>query len=418
MKIGLITQWFDPEPAAIPTSLTRHLASRKHDVKVLTGFPNYPAGKVYSGYRQVWTNTERFAGAAIRRVPQYVSHDSSGLRRMLSFLSFAMTSLLHIGWFRDRDVVYVYATPMTVCLSALYLRWVHRIPYVLHVQDLWPESVVDSGMIRSRVLRWLCKSILDSLLRFFYKNAAQIVAIAPSMAKTIQTRGALPESVSVVYNWAVDRSYSSPTASADFRNRVSSDERWLMLYAGNIGVMQDVATIVEAAHLVGPESGIDFAIVGDGASLAEVKDLAAARTVPHLTFIDRIPFDRMGPVYAAADFQLITLLDRTVFRGTIPSKVGASLAAGLPIITTVIGDLESMCSSGGFGWVSKPEDPEKLAAICLATVGAGRAARERMSVAAARYYADHLSADAGLQAIERLLAKSCEEPKCPESDFR
>lgn len=407
MKIGVITQWFTPEPAPIPTSLVEYLVGRNHDVKVQTGFPNYPLGKVYPGYRQSWASVERFSGATVRRVAQYVSHDSNGLRRMLSFLSFAMTSLSHIRWFRDRDVVYVYATPMTVCISALYLRRVYRVPYVLHIQDLWPESVVDSGMIRSALVRRAVKTILDFFLKSVYKNASQIVTIAPSMAGTITTRGASPEIVSIVPNWAIERSDSSASAARDFRNLVSSDERWLMLYAGNVGVMQDVKSIVEAAHLLGPEAGIDFAIVGDGASLTEVKDLAACRTVPHLTFVDRIPFDRMGSVYAAADFQLVTLLNRTVFRGTIPSKVGASLAAGLPIITTVSGDVEDMCRIGGFGWVSKPENPENLAETCAAAVRAGKAARLSMSAAATKYYADHLSASAGLQAIELVLGKSC-----------
>jgi colanic acid biosynthesis glycosyl transferase WcaI len=411
MKIGLISQWFSPEPAPIPSSLAEYLVQSEHDVKVLTGFPNYPAGRVYPGFRQSWVEWDEFAGSRVRRVPQYVSHDNNGFRRMLSFISFALTSLLHAHWLRDRDVVYVYGTPMTVCLAALYLRWVHRVPFVLHVQDLWPESVVDSGMIRSAWLRHAATFVLDLALRWVYRNAAHIVAIAPSMAVTLRSRGPSPDAVSVVYNWAMDRAPSVQAAALDFRNRVSSDDRWLLLYAGNVGVMQDIETIVEAAHVLGPDAGIDFVIVGDGASLAGVKDLAHLRRVPHLTFVDRIPFHEMGPIYAAADFQLVTLLDREVFRGTIPSKVGASLAAGLPIITTVSGDVESMCNSGGFGWVSLPENPESLAATCLAAVRAGRTARDAMSAAASTYYADHLSAEAGFRAIEQLLAGSRSESR-------
>jgi glycosyltransferase involved in cell wall biosynthesis len=402
MKIGMLTQWFQPEPAQIPTSLTQHFADNGHDVKVLTGFPNYPAGEVYPGYRQSWKQVEVNGGFRALRVPQYVSHDSNGLRRMASFLTFAFMALLHAGWLRDRHVIYVYATPMSVCLSVLYLRWMHRIPYVLHVQDLWPESVLDSGMIRPAFLRRIVNLVLNGLLKIVYKNAAHIVAIAPSMAATLQRRGARPGSVSLVYNWDVERPTPESADVAAFRNGVSSPDRWLIAYAGNVGKMQDVETIVRAAALLGVESGIDFVIVGDGASLDEVKNLAESLSVNNISFTDRIPLAEMSTVYAAVDFQLVTLLDRQVFRGTVPSKVGASLAAGVPIITTVLGDVAAMCLEGNFGWVSEPENPQALAAVCRQAVAAGRYEREVMAGAARSYYDAHLSMEAGMNAMHDL----------------
>ena len=403
MKIGVLTQWFDPEPTQIPTSLAQYLAGKGHDVKVLTGFPNYPAGKVYQGYRQSWKQLDHTAGVPTLRVPQYISHDANGLHRMMSFLTFAFTALMHASWLRDRQVIYVYASPMTVCLSVLYLRWVHRIPYVLHIQDLWPESVVDSGMIRSAFLRKLVNRALGVLLRIVYKNAAHTVAIAPSMASTLQVRGVRPDSLSVVYNWAVEGPVPNAAEVAAFRNRVSSPDRWLMVYAGNVGMVQDIETIVRAASSLGPESGIDFAIVGSGAYIDEMKDLANSLGVQNLSFIDRVPVAEMSTIYAAADFQLVTLLDRPVFRGTVPSKVGSSLAAGVPIITTVLGDVADMCLKGRFGWVSEPENPQALAEVCRQAVAAGRHERENMASSARNYFDAHLSMKAGMESIDRLL---------------
>lgn len=402
MKIGILTQWFEPEPAKIPTSLSQYLVDKGHDVKVLTGFPNYPAGKIYQGYRQSWKHEDLTAGVPTLRVPQYISHDSDGLHRMMSFLTFAVMALMHARWLRDRQVIYVYATPMSVCLSVLYLRWVHRIPYILHIQDLWPESVVDSGMIRSAPLRKLVNRVLHVLLRIVYRNAAHTVAIAPSMASTLQVRGVSPDSLSVVYNWEVERPVPNAADVAAFRNRVSSPDRWLMLYAGNVGMVQDIETIVRAASSLGPESGIDFAIVGAGATLNEMKELSESLGVRNLSFIDRIPFAEMGPVYAAADFQLVTLLDRPVFRGTVPSKVGASLAAGVPIITTVLGDVAAMCREGKFGWVSEPENPQALAAVCRKAVAAGRHEREVMAASARSYFEARLSLESGMDSMDQL----------------
>ncbi|MDQ0689883.1 glycosyltransferase family 4 protein [Arthrobacter sp. W4I7] len=414
MRIGILTQWFQPEPVHIPTSLAEYMGGTGHDVKVLTGFPNYPAGKIYSGYRQTWKQLSGELHFRVLRVPQYVSHDTSGLHRMASFLSFAAMALLHSTWLRDRQVIYVYATPMSVCLSLLYLRFVYRIPYVLHIQDLWPESVLDSEMIKPVFLRKPVNLVLGVLLKFVYRNASHIVAIAPSMASALQRRGAPDGAVSVVYNWAAERPAADPAKVAAFRNQLSSPDRWLIVYAGNVGRMQDVQTIVRAAAALGRESGIDFAIIGDGASLDEVKNLAASLSVVNVKFLGRIPSTEMGPVYAAADFQLVTLLDRTVFRGTVPSKVGESLAAGVPIITTVLGDVAVMCLEGRFGWVSAPESPQDLAAVCSQAVAAGRHEREIMAQAARKYYDAHLSTKAGLDAVHRIL---CGAVKRVDSNF-
>ncbi|MDQ0824668.1 colanic acid biosynthesis glycosyl transferase WcaI [Arthrobacter sp. B2I5] len=403
MKIGVLTQWFDPEPAQIPTSLAQHFGAKGHDVKVLTGFPNYPAGRVYPAYRQRWRQLDEGPRFRTLRVPQYISHDTNGLHRMASFLTFAFMALFHAGWLRDRQVIYVYATPMTVCLSVLYLRWMHRIPYVLHVQDLWPESVLDSGMLRPAFLRKPVNFVLSTVLKMVYKNAAHIVAIAPSMASTLQARGARHCSVSLVYNWAAERPAPDPGKVAALRERLSSPGRWLIAYAGNVGKMQDVETIVTAAASLGYESGIDFVVVGDGASLDGVKQLADSLTVDNLTFLDRVPFAEMGAVHAVADFQLVTLLDRKVFRGTVPSKVGESLAAGVPIITTVLGDVAAMCSEGGFGWVSEPENPRALAAACRQAVAAGRQEQAIMAESARHYYKSRLSMEAGLEAMHQIL---------------
>lgn len=409
MRVGILTQWFHPEPAQIPSSLAQYFGDKGHDVKVLTGFPNYPSGKIYSGYRQAWKELNVNPGFRTLRVPQYMSHDTNGFHRIASFLTFAFASLINAHWLRDRQVVYVYATPMTVCLSVLYLRWIHRIPYVLHIQDLWPESVLDSGMIKPGFLRKPVNAVLHILLKVVYKNAARIVAIAPSMASTLRRRGAPASSVSLVYNWAVEGPVAKSADVAAFRSRVSSPGRWLMVYAGNVGKMQDVDTIIRAAALLGVDSGIDFVIVGGGACLDEVKHLAKSLSVRNVSFIDRVSFAEMGAIYASADYQLVTLLDRPVFRGTVPSKVGASLAAGVPIITTVLGDVAAMCREGHFGWVSEPENPEALAAVCRQAVAAGRAGQETMAEAARDYYDACLSMEAGLNAMHQILYEAAME---------
>jgi colanic acid biosynthesis glycosyl transferase WcaI len=157
MRVLLLSQFFDPEPASIPgMPLARFLQSRGHEVEVVTGFPNYPGGRLYPGYRLQLHSQETAHNVRIHRVPLYPSHDRSSWARLANYGSFAVSSAT-IGTIATsrQDVTYVYHPPATAALAALLWRRIRKAPFVLHVQDLWPESVVSSGMIRPGVhKRW------------------------------------------------------------------------------------------------------------------------------------------------------------------------------------------------------------------------------------------------------------------------
>src|SRR6185503_17053452 len=109
VKVGIVSQWYPPEPAYIPANLAEELTARGHQVRVLTGFPNYPEGKLYPGYRQRWMSRSSVDGVVIRRVPLYPSHDSSPTRRAANYLSFAATSsVAALRYLAGADVIYVY----------------------------------------------------------------------------------------------------------------------------------------------------------------------------------------------------------------------------------------------------------------------------------------------------------------------
>src|SRR4051812_36432806 len=130
MKVGIVTQWWPPEPASyIPNDLAHELTSRGHSVKVLTGYPNYPHGKIYPGYRQRWNESFDAHGVSVRRVPLYASHDSSAARRAANYLSFSATSsAAALRFFADVDVVYTYLTPATAAIAGTLLRTIRGIP--------------------------------------------------------------------------------------------------------------------------------------------------------------------------------------------------------------------------------------------------------------------------------------------------
>ncbi|MBV8541741.1 MAG: glycosyltransferase family 4 protein [Pseudonocardiales bacterium] len=404
MKIGIITQWYSPERAPNPSATAVQLAERGHEVKVLTGFPNYPTGRVYPGYRQRWSHREVDGSVQVRRVPLYPSHDTNGIKRAANFLSFASSSTAAAGFLNDCDVVYVWATPMTAATAAAAGHALRGCPYVLHIQDLWPDSVLESGMAGGNVVHTLLSSTISGALRYLYQRAAHLVAVAPSMRQTLVDRGVPAEKVSVLYNWCGDESPAPPTFDLAVRDRLGRPGRTLAVFAGNVGQMQDVETIVRAAALCQHDSPLDVAIVGSGTADAAVRRLAAALCTTNIRFFDRVDSAEMPSIYAASDYQLVTLKDRPVSRGTIPSKLAAALSAGCPIITTVPGDVAKMCAEGGFGFSCEPESPRALADTFRIACAEDEPARLRKRGRAWDYYWMNMSMAAAIESLEAILA--------------
>lgn len=373
-------------------------------MRVLTGFPNYPTGKIFAGYQQRWFHRETDGFVQVRRVPLYPSHDTNGVKRAVNFLSFASTSTAAVGFLNDCDVIYVYASPMTAATAAAAGRMLRGCPYVLHIQDLWPDSVLESGMAGGRIMRPLLSHTLTGALQYLYRRAAHIIAIAPSMKRTLVGRGVPTGKVSVIYNWCGDERPAPPTFDPEMRARLGRTGRTLAVFAGNVGQMQDVETIVKAAALCQHDLPLDVAIVGSGTAVMAVRQLADKLRVTNIRFFDRVDSAEMPPIYAASDYQIVTLKDRPLFRGTIPSKLGDALSTGCPVITTVPGDAAKMCAEGGFGFSCEPESPAALANAFRLACGENEAARLQKRRAAWDYYWMNMSMTSAIERLEVILA--------------
>lgn len=263
MRIGLVSQWYPPEGVFIPGNLATGLASRGHDVRVLTTFPSYPLGRLYPGWRQRLRQQENGGGVVVRRVPSYPSHDRSVARRALSYASFGVSSVVGgAGWLRDVDVTYVYHPPPTSAAVAALLRRVRRTPVVLHVQDLWPESVLQSGMAPTGRSARRFAHHLDALMRVTYRLASTVVVISPTMADLLVRRGVDPDRIRVVWNWTDDLFRPVP-ATAEARAALGHRGRCTVMFAGNLGLLQGIETAIRAAAAV--RDLVDLVLLGSGA---------------------------------------------------------------------------------------------------------------------------------------------------------
>jgi glycosyltransferase involved in cell wall biosynthesis len=404
VRIGLVTQWYEPETgsAAHPTAIARALADRGHDLRVLTGFPSYPLGRVYDGYRMRPRLHETRDGIPLLRVPDAPSHDRSAVRRALSLTSFAASATAQVGWLRDADVCLVYLTPATVGLAAMTLRRRWGVPYALYVQDLWPETVTASGFIGHEGATARVEALLHRWLRRLYAGADGMAAISPTMAETLGARGAVVPPVSIP-NW-VDEQIFGPLPQVE---RVHLDDRRWVMYAGGVGELQSLDTALRALALLDDRPDLALAVVGTGVAVPSLQRLAdELRLGDRVRFLGGFPMAQMPALIAEADAQLVSLKDLPLFRGTIPSKLQASMACGVPIVCTVAGDAEALVRRSGCGFTATPEDPQSLADAFRRLADATPADLAAMGARARATYVSELGADSGAAALEDLLAKA------------
>ena len=408
MKITIVTQYYPPEPIPIPQAVARGLAELGHDVSVVTGFPNYPQGVLYEGYRQRFGHVETDGNIRIFRVPLVISHSSNPVGRLLNYLTFAASSFAARRSVRKADVVYAYATQMTAAIGPAWWNRIWKLPFVMHVQDLWPESVTGSSMVASPRVQKLVANVLEPWLRRLYRDAAATIAIGPGMSKVLVERGVPSDRIHTIFNWAETNELAIVRT---VHNDTESSAALNVMYAGNVGDMQDLETVVRAAALVTDLIGFKISVVGSGVAEARIKALAVSQGATNIQFFGRVPFDQMARHYEASDFQLVTLKDLDIFRVTIPSKLQSSLAVGIPVITTVAGDVERLVTERQLGFVSEPGNAAALAETFRLAFSASVGARQQMGANAMNFYKEAMSRDSGVAAIERILASVSADKK-------
>ncbi|GIJ25038.1 hypothetical protein Vqi01_02000 [Micromonospora qiuiae] len=399
MRIGILTYHFPPEPAFIPGSLAEELAARGHEVRVLTGFPDYPGGHAYPGWRQRWRHETHDRGLTVRRVLRYSTGDDGMRGRMASWLSFAGSAAL-VGrrYLAGVDALYVYQPPAAAFATAALLRLLGRVPVVLHVPDVWPEQAVDG----SDDGRWAAR-VRAAMIRT-YRSATLVAVTAPSLRDAVVALGVDPDRVRLVLNWTEERIFQPKTASAAARRLVRRDERCVVMYAGTIGARQGLMTAVRAAAAL--PGTVDVVLVGSGADEPRVRGLAAELRADNVRFVERrSPLD-MPELYAAADYQLVMLRDLPELHSSVPAKLPAVLSCGVPVVASAGGDTAALVERTRAGLSCPPEDWASLADRFWLAAHIPPPARVEMGRRGREAYLREMSLPAGVDRIERLLRES------------
>lgn len=411
MRVGFITQWFPPEhgSAALPGLIARALSVAGCEVDVVTAYPNYPSGVLQSGWSQRWNHTERDASYVVHRTPIYVSHDARAWRRMLNYISFAASaSITAVRKIRDVDVVWVHATPALPAAPAMLLRRLFGIPYILHIQDLWPDTVFASGMLPRRV-----DAVARPLLEWFcdrsYMHASVIGVITPGMRQLLVSRGVPEEKIMDIANWA-DESIFHPVDDQDgLRTDLGIQGKFVAMYAGAIGEVQGLDTLIDAAGKLAHRDDIQIIVVGDGVARERLERSAEDQELTNVHFVGPRPIGEMSEVIASADVQVVCLKDLPLYRITLPSKVQATLAAGRPLIVSAGGDAGAVVERAGAGISVEPGDAQALSSALMRAADWTATERDAAGKSGRRYYDDNFSELSGVERMVGALRRAASE---------
>jgi putative colanic acid biosynthesis glycosyltransferase WcaI len=397
MRILFVTQWFEPEPGAIcGLPLARWLRQQGHEVAVVTGFPNYPSGRIYEGYRVRWRHRETMDGVPVLRVPLYPSHDGSPIRRAANYGSFALSAaVIGTALSGPADVGYCYHPPATVGLPAVAMKLFRGIPFVYHIEDMWPESVVESGMLGQGWKQEAIRNLLSGWCSFVYRRASRIIVLSPGFKRLLIDRGVAADKIDIVYNWVQEEVFKPLPRDGALQEELGLRGRFNVIYAGNLGAFQGLATVIRAAQRVEDVPEIQVVLAGTGQDESQLKALACALGLKNVRFLGPRPYRDMPRINALADVMLVHLKDLPFFATTIPSKTQVALASGRPVLMAVRGDAADVIERAGAGLVCEPEDEAALADRILRLYRLSADELEEMGRKGREFYLREMSLDVG-----------------------
>ncbi len=362
MKILIVSQYFWPENFRV-NDLVKELISREHQVTVLTGIPNYPSGRVFKDYREQPSKFKEFHGAKVIRSPMF-SRGSGSFRLILNYLSFVLGAIL-CGTFYLRsyrpDVIFVFEpSPVTVGLPAVWLGKIKKAPVVFWALDLWPETLVAVGAIRStKVLRWIAY-----MVSFIYNRCTLVLGQSRAFMVGIGKYCNDQSKIRYFPSWSEDVFRDQEVIKAP--EIPSFTEGFTILFAGNVGEAQDFPSVLDAAEILKNNTVVRWVIVGDGNKFDWLQSEVLKRGLQEKVFLPgRFPLEKMTSIYAHADALLVSLKKSEVFAMTIPGKVQSYLMSGLPILGMLDGEGAKVILEANAGLVCGAGDGAALSKCVL-----------------------------------------------------
>lgn len=334
MHILFLTDNFPPEvnaPASRTFEHCREWVKAGHKVTVITGAPNFPAGKVFDGYANKWRTRETLQGIEVTRVWTYISANEGFLKRTLDYASFMISGALAALGVRDVDVIVATSPQLFTPCAAYVAGLLKRRPYVFELRDLWPESIRAVGAMKNT---WILNA-LERLELFLYRRAAQVVSVTHAFKDNLIARGIEATKISVVTNGADLARFAPRPRDEALAAKLGLSGKTVIGYVGTHGMAHALTTVLDAAELLKATDvggGVRFLLLGDGAEKAALKADAEARKLDNVVFADSVPRSEVVRYWSLIDLSVIHLKRTPLFETVIPSKLFECMAMGIPVL--------------------------------------------------------------------------------------
>jgi len=403
VKVLIVTQYFWPENFRI-NDLVLGLKERGHEVNVLTGVPNYPGGRFFTGYNFFGPLFETYKDIPVRRVPLIPRGNGSRIRLVFNYFSFVFFACLSgpLRRLGSVDLIFIYEpSPITVCLPALLLKKLKSAPVIFWMQDLWPESLSATGAISSiKILK-----IVDMLVRFIYRRCDRILVQSRAFIEPVNLKSGDQNRILYFPNSA-EELYKPVKLESNASECKMMPNGFCVTFAGNIGVAQDFGTILNAAERLKDHREINWVIIGDGRKFSWIQRQVIERDLSETVhLLGRYPAEAMPRFFALSDVLLVTLKKEPIFALTIPSKVQSYLACAKPIIAALDGEGARVVEEAGAGVTCPAENPKALAEAVLNLYNVSKADRKEMGKKGRSYFEKHFERKMLLDRLEGWMEK-------------
>jgi colanic acid biosynthesis glycosyl transferase WcaI len=402
MRVLIMSLVFPPETGSARRvgELAHFLAQQGHQVSVITGFPSYPKGVVFEGYRKRLIHRSQWEGTVeLCRMYLYTSPSRQQLaHRIRHYLTFTASAALG-GLIAARpEIVYVVSPPYFLGLSGWLIARLRGARLALDVQDFWPEAPIALGYVRNPLLI----KVLIGLEKFIYQQSDVIFALSDVMKERIGGRGVPSQKIERVYNW-VDLAEFAPVCGDEQRGHYGLQDKFVVLFAGNMGRAQGLDSVVDTAALLRDHPDIVLALLGDGTERPRLVERTRNMGLSNVRFLDAVPESEVPLHLGMADGLLATLGRAKHREAAIPSKIQIYMASAKPLLVAAEGAAAQVMQQAGCGLVVPPDDPMTLAAAILRLRDMSLQTRWELGEAGRAYAEKHFEKDQQCRLIESRL---------------
>ena len=353
MKILFFTDNFPPEVNAPATRTFEHCREwikLGAEVTVVTCFPNFPAGKIYKGYRNKLFQKEIIEGIKVIRVWTYITANKGIVRRSLDYLSFGIVSFC-VGLFSYFDIVIATSPQFFTAVSAGMLSFFRRKKFIFEVRDLWPESIVGVDVMKENFLiRFL--SWVEKLL---YRRAWKIIVVSEGFIPTIVNMGIDSKKIYCISNGISKNNFYPREKDKTLLAKFNLEGKFIVGYMGTHGMAHKLDFIIKCIHEIKDES-VYFLFIGEGAKKEDLKKQAAQLRLKNITFIDNVSREEVSTYLSLLDAGLIHLRISEAFEKVIPSKIFELAAMQIPMLLGVKGEASRLLTKYNAGVCFEPEN--------------------------------------------------------------